>query len=148
MNASTSDTTFTGDGVDSAGVRNRHASTSKTVTFGEATQPPAVRPESIISATNSSIRSSKSYIRPYFRTRRVAKSEIEKPWLDEPRSKWPFIIPVTGIVCGLALIGVQIYLGWASIPRHKYCLVMEDQFEGSTLNASNWNQEVELGGFG
>ncbi|CZS94128.1 related to gram-negative bacteria-binding protein 1 precursor [Rhynchosporium agropyri] len=38
---------------------------------------------SIISESCYSIRSTRSYIRPYYRSRRVAKSEIEKPWIGE-----------------------------------------------------------------
>ncbi|XMA09604.1 hypothetical protein WAI453_002395 [Rhynchosporium graminicola] len=103
---------------------------------------------SIISESCYSIRSTRSYIRPYYRSRRVAKSEIEKPWIGERQSVWPTIIPCFGFACGLALMAVMIYLGVDSVPRHKYCLIMEDEFEGPTLNTSIWDFEVQIGGFG
>ena len=103
---------------------------------------------SIKSRTDSSIRSAKSYIRPYFRSRRIAKSEIEKPWVKERKCDWPTIIPCFGFACGLALMAVMVYLGLDSVPRHRYCLVMEDNFDGPSLNKSLWNQEVQLGGYG
>jgi len=92
--------------------------------------------------------SSKSYIRPYFRSRIVAKENIEKPWMDEPKSKWPVLVPYLGIIIGLILAGYQMYLGWASVIQNKYCLVMEDNFDGDVLNSSIWNYETQLGGFG
>ncbi|PVH81977.1 glycoside hydrolase family 16 protein [Cadophora sp. DSE1049] len=78
----------------------------------------------------------------------VAKIEIEKPWTKERRSVWPTVIPCFGFACGLALIAVMVYLGVKSVPRHEYCLVMEDGFDGPTLNTSIWQYEVQLGGFG
>jgi len=96
----------------------------------------------------SRISSSKSYIRPYFRSRIVPKESIEKPWLDVPQSKWPVIIVYFGICVGLGLVGFQMYLGWASVVINKYCLVMEDNFDELSLNSSLWNYEMQLGGFG
>lgn len=78
----------------------------------------------------------------------VAKDSIEKPWLEEKKSKWPIIIPYTGIIIGLGLAGLQMWLGYASVVQNKYCLVMHDDFDGPILNPSIWNHEVQLGGFG
>ena len=114
----------------------------------EDVERPKTRTASVKSRTNSSIRSAKSFIRPYFRSRRITKQEIKKPWIEERRSIWPTIIPCFGFACGLALMAVMVYLGVDSVPRHKYCLVMEDNFDGPTLNSSLWNVEVQLGGYG
>jgi hypothetical protein len=68
--------------------------------------------------------------------------------VKERKSDWPTIIPCFGFACGLALMAVMVYLGVDSVPRHQYCLVMEDKFDGPSLNKSLWNEEVQVGGFG
>ncbi len=102
--------------------------------------------ESIDSRT--SIRGSKSYIRPYYRSRLIAKSEIAKPWLKDPKPIWPTAIPCIGFACGLAVMAVMVWLGVNSVPRHNYCLIMQDDFEAPSLDKSMWNKEVQLGGYG
>ena len=34
------------------------------------------------------------------------------------------------------------------MPQHEYCLVMEDNFDGPSVNTSIWDFEVQVGGFG
>ncbi|OZJ01690.1 hypothetical protein BZG36_05526 [Bifiguratus adelaidae] len=72
----------------------------------------------------------------------------DKPWLQKkrPGQRWLTIIPVTGIIIAFAVGGVICYLGIASMPNNKYCLVLDDDF--STLNTSIWSHEIQLGGFG
>lgn len=145
-----SSTAITGDFASSSQLRpeSRVIGNINEDPFNDPLPLPKFRLHSVSSGGSSSDRSSKSYIRPYFRSRRVAKESIEKPWLEKPKSKWPTILPCAGLLGGLALIALQMYLGWASVKINKYCLVMEDSFKGPTLNTSLWNQEVQLGGFG
>lgn len=85
----------------------------------------------------------------YFHSRRIRKGEQERPWLDrkDPKEKWVTIIPVIGIVIGLALSGFLIYEGLQSVSNHVYCPVLDDDFSGG-LNSQVWTKEVELGGYG
>ncbi|KAF3008643.1 hypothetical protein E8E13_008600 [Curvularia kusanoi] len=84
----------------------------------------------------------------YFRSRRVKKGEVEKPWLDkkDPREKWITIIPIVGLVLGLIVTGILIWDGIRSVAVNKYCSVYTDDF--SSWNDKVWTKEVEVGGFG
>ena len=84
----------------------------------------------------------------YFHSRRVKKDEVEKPWLTkaDPKEKWVTILPVLGIFLGLAISGVLIWDGLRSVVKHKYCLVLEDDFQ--TFDTNVWTKEVQVGGFG
>jgi len=85
----------------------------------------------------------------YFHSRRIRKGEQERPWLDrkDPKEKWVTIIPIIGIVIGLALSGFLIYEGLQSVSNHVYCSVYEDDFSGG-LDSKVWTKEVEVGGYG
>ncbi|KAK1758048.1 glycoside hydrolase [Echria macrotheca] len=87
--------------------------------------------------------------RRYFHSRRVRKGEVEKPWTAkvDPKEKWVTILPVLGIVLGLAISGILIWDGIRSVVKHNYCLVLEENFDGP-LDTSVWEHEVQLGGFG
>lgn len=84
----------------------------------------------------------------YFHSRRINKAEVEKPWLEkkDPREKWTTIIPVIGILVGLALAGFLIYDGLQTVHNYSYCSIFEDDFSGGLSDA--WTKEVESGGFG
>lgn len=84
----------------------------------------------------------------YFHSRRVKKGDVEKPWLSkvDPKEKWVTILPILGIVLGLGLSGFLIWDGIRSVVQHKYCLVLEDNFD--TFNTDVWTKEVQVGGFG
>jgi hypothetical protein len=84
----------------------------------------------------------------YFRSRRVKKGEIERPWLEkkDPREKWMTIIPLIGIFLGLCVVGVLVWDGVRSVAQHKYCEVFNDDF--TSWNSNVWTKEVEVGGFG
>ncbi|KAK5947487.1 hypothetical protein PMZ80_001637 [Knufia obscura] len=87
----------------------------------------------------------------YFRSRRIKKEEIEKPWLKEGRDrvqKWQTIIPLLGLLIGLCIGAYMVYDGWTSVPVHDYCMVYEDDFSSGTLNEDVWTKEAEVGGFG
>lgn len=85
----------------------------------------------------------------YFKSRRIQKGEVERPWLErkDPKEKWVTIIPLIGIFVGLAITGFLIWDGIRSVTNHKYCPVLDDNF-ASGLNGQVWSKEVEVGGFG
>lgn len=85
----------------------------------------------------------------YFHSRRVQKGDIEKPWLakKDPKEKWVTILPLVGILIGLGISGFLIYDGLSSVVHHKYCPVMDENFDGG-LNTDVWTKEVTVGGFG
>jgi hypothetical protein len=103
------------------------------------------RPE-FSGASASGIRNNPEF--NYFRSRRVKKGEIERPWLEkkDPRKKWITIIPLIGIFVGLCVVGVLIWDGVSSVAVHKYCEVLNDDF--SSWNDKVWTKEVEVGGYG
>jgi hypothetical protein len=84
----------------------------------------------------------------YFHSRRVKKGEVEKPWLakSDPKEKWVTILPIIGILVGLGISGFLVWDGIRSVVQHKYCLVLEDNFD--SFNADVWTKEVQVGGFG
>ncbi|KAK5655990.1 hypothetical protein OQA88_5128 [Cercophora sp. LCS_1] len=84
----------------------------------------------------------------YFHSRRV-KGEVEKPWTKnvDPKEKWVTILPIIGILIGLAISGFLVWDGIRSVVKHKYCLVLEDDFSRG-LDTAIWEKEVQLGGFG
>jgi hypothetical protein len=84
----------------------------------------------------------------YFRSRRVKKGEVEKPWLKEkhPRQIWVTLFPIIGLVLGLTVTGILIWDGIRSVAKHKYCEIFSDNF--TSWNSGVWTKEVEVGGFG
>ena len=85
----------------------------------------------------------------YFHSRRIKKGQLQRPWLDktDPREKWVTIIPVIGILLGLAVSGFIIWEGLQTVQQHVYCSVLQDDFSRG-LNTKVWTKEVEVGGFG
>jgi hypothetical protein len=79
----------------------------------------------------------------------VQKGSIERPWMNkkDPKEKWVTIIPIIGMLAGLAVAGVLIWDGLRTVVNHKYCEVYTDDFSGG-LNSKIWTKEVEVGGFG
>ncbi|KAH7398702.1 concanavalin A-like lectin/glucanase domain-containing protein [Phaeosphaeria sp. MPI-PUGE-AT-0046c] len=106
------------------------------------------RPESDTGSSGST--SAYQYFTPgvYFRSRRVKKGEVERPWLDkkDPREKWMTIIPLVGLFLGLGVVGVLIWDGVRSVAQHNYCPVLEENF--ASWNDKVWSKEVEVGGYG
>lgn len=84
----------------------------------------------------------------YFRSRRINKDKIERPWLEkkDPRAIWVEVFPILGFVLGLAISGIVIWDGVRSVAKHKYCEVYSDNF--TSWNSNVWTKEVEVGGFG
>lgn len=56
------------------------------------------------------------------------------------------IIPILGLLVGLAVSGLLIWDGLRSVVNHKYCEVFSDDF--SSWNDKVWTKEVEVGGYG
>ncbi|EFX01881.1 gram-negative bacteria-binding protein [Grosmannia clavigera kw1407] len=85
----------------------------------------------------------------YFYSRRIQKGDIEKPWLGKkvPREKWVTYLPLIGIAVGLALSGILIWDGLKSVVKHKYCMVLVDDFTQG-FRKDIWTKEVQVGGFG
>ncbi|TKY86954.1 hypothetical protein EX895_003631 [Sporisorium graminicola] len=82
----------------------------------------------------------------------LIKGKVEKPWLNDRKrlrshklAFWAFMASALTGVVGAALL---MYFAYASVPRDKYCLVLEDHFDGSELDKSIWFHEQEVGGFG
>ena len=74
---------------------------------------------------------------------------LEKPWLKkkDPKEKWITIFPILGLLVGLSISAFLIYDGINSVVKHKYCLVLHEDFSGG-LNSDVWTKEVQAGGFG
>lgn len=85
----------------------------------------------------------------YFHSRRIRKGEVDKPWLTnkDPKEKWITIIPIIGILVGLALSGLLVYDGLRGVVNHKYCPVYSTDFTEGFDNTV-WTKEAEVGGFG
>lgn len=98
---------------------------------------------------NSGANSSAGVEKKFFKSRRIKKETFQKPWKEkkDPREKWVTIIPIMGIIVGLAISGVLIWDGLRSVTNFKYCEVLSDDFSGG-LNDKIWTKEVEVGGFG
>ncbi len=65
----------------------------------------------------------------------------------DPREKWVWIIPTFGIVLGLGLMALQIWLGLQRISKHNYCSVLDEDWVRG-FDERIWTKEVEVGGFG
>lgn len=85
----------------------------------------------------------------YFHSRRVRKGEVEKPWAlkKDPKEKWVTIIPLIGVLIGLGISGFLVWDGIRSVVKHKYCLVLDEDWSQG-IRESVWQHEIQLGGFG
>ena len=113
-----------------------------------ATEPPTVA--NSLGGSSSAIDVGRVGAAPrYFRSRRVPKGDIERPWLakKDPREKWVTIIPCIGIFVGLAIASFLVWDGMRTVVNHQYCLILDDDFSNG-LNTKIWTREAELGGFG
>lgn len=121
-------------------------------TGGHSANPfasPAIsRPASSLGSTSALGHRTEERGQRYFHSRRVKKGEVEKPWLDkkDPKEKWVTILPVIGILVGLGISGFLVWDGLRSVVHHKYCLVLEDNFD--SFDDTVWLKEVQVGGFG
>ncbi|GAA5881438.1 hypothetical protein JCM8547_005187 [Rhodosporidiobolus lusitaniae] len=73
------------------------------------------------------------------------------PWQATPlgkstlrRTRWTCLaFSSIGLLGAAALI----VTAWLAIPKHDYCIVLDEQFDGP-LDTSVWHHEVQVGGFG
>ncbi|KAK5412770.1 hypothetical protein LTR06_005741 [Exophiala xenobiotica] len=110
--------------------------------------PSPARFEPSMNASSASLAQSQ-FPAKYFRSRRKAKGDIEKPWLEkkDPRQKWLTLFPLIGLIIGFILSGYLVYDGLASVETPEYCTVYEDDFANG-FDEKIWTKEVEVGGFG
>ena len=146
---------------------------SSTQTFRAPFLSPASRPSSSVwtppthplhlAATRPSSPSVSSAALPYalpkskppLPSTRIAApiSTSEKPWLSkkEPGATTSYFITVICILLGLGGAAVLCWQGFASVQKldpSNLCLVLDENFDGTTLDQSVWSYDVELGGFG
>jgi hypothetical protein len=131
-----------GDGVESQ-------MSHRTVGPNPFASPAASRPASSFGSSSALGTRFDDRAQRYFHSRRVRKGEVEKPWLGkpDPKEKWVTILPILGILIGMGISGFLVWDGIRSVVKNKYCLVLEDNFQGG-LNTNVWTKEVEVGGFG
>ncbi|KAF1978104.1 glucan endo-1,3-beta-D-glucosidase [Bimuria novae-zelandiae CBS 107.79] len=98
--------------------------------------------------------SMKTYTPPgkpkYFKSRRIDKKNIDKPWITmkrDPREIWQTVIPMCGFLVGMGLAAFLIWHGYNGVSRNLYCPVMVDDFSKG-LDPQIWQKEVEVGGYG
>lgn len=86
--------------------------------------------------------------RNYFHSRRIRKGEVERPWMEkkDPKEKWVTIIPLIGILAGLALSGYLIWDGLNSVTNYQYCTVLDEDWS-SGFDTSVWEKQVQSGGY-
>ncbi|CDW97592.1 hypothetical protein, partial [Sporisorium scitamineum] len=104
------------------------------------------------SGHNSSINVALRYRRPFAQRVIDDGAEVYKPWLEDKKRRssdrkayWVFVVTMSLGLLGAAAL---MYFAYASVPNDKYCLVLDEQFEGNTLNKDIWFHEQETGGFG
>jgi len=81
----------------------------------------------------------------------MLSGEITKPWMGkkDKAARISYFLTYTMLLLGISLAALRCYTGWHSVPTvGKLCLVMEDDFNGNTLDNSVWMHEVDLGGYG
>ncbi|KAF8347469.1 glycoside hydrolase family 16 protein [Amanita rubescens] len=77
----------------------------------------------------------------------------DKPWLSkkEPRATLSYFITIICMLLGLGGAAVLCWQGFTSVQKldpNRLCLVLDENFDGTSLDNSVWSYDVELGGFG
>lgn len=77
----------------------------------------------------------------------------DKPWLTkrEPRALYSYLITVICMLLGLGGAALLCWRGLLSVQKldpSRLCLVMNENFDGTSLDDTIWSRDVELGGFG
>ncbi|KAF8737453.1 hypothetical protein AX14_012841 [Amanita brunnescens Koide BX004] len=77
----------------------------------------------------------------------------DKPWLSkkEPGATLSYLITVICMLLGIGGAAVICWRGFASVQKldpSNLCLVLDENFDGTSLDQSVWSYDVELGGFG
>ncbi len=120
--------------------------------FATPAETPAETPDgSVFQGRASGIQnSSAAGGQNYFRSRRIKKDENHVPpvFKKDPKEKFLWIIPLGGLLLGLVITGIMIYLSVGLKATYNYCSVLSDDFSSGVLNPSIWTKEVQVGGFG
>ncbi|KAM0754660.1 concanavalin A-like lectin/glucanase [Meredithblackwellia eburnea MCA 4105] len=91
---------------------------------------------------------------PFFRSRRITRQDVQDkvPFHKTDRgvkslriSYWIFVGVFLCTLAGSVMLFVETY--W-SVPKHKYCLVLNEQFDGTSLDLSTWTRQVQVDGYG
>ncbi|KAM6494910.1 glycoside hydrolase family 16 protein [Amanita muscaria] len=77
----------------------------------------------------------------------------DKPWLTkrEPRALYSYLVTVICMLLGLGGAALLCWRGLLSVQKldpSRLCLVMNENFDGTSLDDTIWSRDVELGGFG
>ncbi|PWN49148.1 concanavalin A-like lectin/glucanase [Violaceomyces palustris] len=115
---------------------------------GMQTPPVGTFSSGLTTSSSAALRHRKAFV-----SRAIPEGESPpKPWLDskyraksDRRAYWIFVAAVLLGILGAAAL---IYTGYAAVPKGKYCLVMQDDFDGNSINKDLWYHEMETGGFG
>lgn len=104
------------------------------------------------SFTSSYPNAALKYRKPFAQRTLADGEKTYKPWTENTKRKktdrkayWIFVLTV---MLGVAGSVVLIYFAYASVPKDKYCLVLEDNFDSPTINRDIWTHEIQTGGFG
>ena len=92
------------------------------------------------------------YRKPFAKRIMAAGETPYKPWLESKQRKKSdrkaYFVFLAMVCLGIAAAAVMMYTAYAEVPRDKYCLVLEDNFDGNAINTDIWHHEIETGGFG
>lgn len=137
---------------DHSRTRSEFSQTSQGVsTYSNQNSPnPFATPNtSIYNGVTSAYARSESGAGKYFRSRRIQKDQHTKPpvFKKDPKEKWLTIMPVTGVLVGLAITGVLIYFKVGRTTTSQFCPILYDDFSQG-INPAIWTMEQEVGGFG
>ncbi|EAU86691.2 glucan 1,3-beta-glucosidase [Coprinopsis cinerea okayama7 len=80
-------------------------------------------------------------------------TEEDKPWLThrQPRVLTSYLLTLLFIFLGICGAAALCYFGYTSVPLlddSDLCMVMNENFNGDSLDSDNWNVEIQMGGFG
>jgi hypothetical protein len=119
-------------------------------TPGRGTPNPFSTPAPSVLGGASGIQTSVGAGGKYFRSRRIKKVDGQAPpkFKKDPKEKFLWIIPLSGLLFGIAITGVLIYLQIGRLSTSNYCPVLDDDFSSGSLNPSIWTAEQEVGGYG
>ncbi|KZV93954.1 concanavalin A-like lectin/glucanase [Exidia glandulosa HHB12029] len=76
---------------------------------------------------------------------------LPKPWLEvpDPRVRTSWWITVFLALVGVGLSALLVFNGIRTLPRiGNVCLVLDEEFDGPSLDTSIWTREVNMDGFG
>ncbi|OBT63660.1 hypothetical protein VE03_06122 [Pseudogymnoascus sp. 23342-1-I1] len=132
------------------------ASASKVSPFGDSNAissetssiAPHSRHGSEGTATTPRHRDSGEKEKHQFRSYRLI-GEYEQPWIKDKRMKktrYNNLIVYIFMFIGFGVAGYICFSATQSVPKHDYCLILDEEFK--TLDPNVWNHEVQVDGYG